>query len=67
MSVIHILNDGSTVNDISGRVVRLEDAGAIYQLLHKINTGNNNFKKTNICPPNSRGYDMGGGRLAQTV
>lgn len=40
MAVIHILNDGSTVKDISGRVVRLEDAGAIYQLIHKINTGN---------------------------
>lgn len=45
MSVIHIMNDGSVVKDISGRVVRLEDAGAIYQLLHKINTGKNNFKK----------------------
>lgn len=39
MSVIHILKDGSIVKDISGRVVRLEDAGAIYQLLHNINTG----------------------------
>ena len=39
MGVIHILKDGSRVKDISGRVVRLEEAGAIYQLLHNINTG----------------------------
>lgn len=39
MGVIHILKDGSIVNDINGRVVRFEDAGMIYQLIHKINTG----------------------------
>lgn len=39
MAVIHILSDGSTVKDISGRIVRPEDAGAIYKLIHKINTG----------------------------
>lgn len=56
MSVIHILKDGSTIKDITGRVVRLEDAGAIYQLLHNINTGRVDL-----------GKNKGGGRLAQTV
>ena len=35
--VIHILNDGSQVADITGRVVRLEDAGPVYSLIRKIN------------------------------
>lgn len=39
MGVIHILKDGSTVTDISGRVVKVEDAGAIYQLFNNINSG----------------------------
>lgn len=45
MSVIHILKDGSTVKDISGRVVGFKDAGAIYHLLHKINSGKNRMFK----------------------
>ena len=49
MSVIHILKDGSTVKDISGRVVRLEDAGAIYHLLHNINTGKNTTIKKEVA------------------
>ena len=38
MNIFHILKNGSVTNDISGRVVRLEDAETIYQLLHKLNT-----------------------------
>lgn len=37
MSVIHILKDGSIVEDIAGRVVKVEDAGPVYQLINKIN------------------------------
>jgi hypothetical protein len=45
MSVIHILKDGSVVKDITGHVVRVEDAGPLYQLIDSINRG---AKKKNI-------------------
>lgn len=34
MSVIHILRDGTRVNDITGRVVRVEDAEPLYRLVY---------------------------------
>lgn len=37
MGVIHILKDGSIVKDITGHVVRVEDAGPLYQLIDSIN------------------------------
>ena len=37
MAVIHILKDGSIVKDITGHVVRMEDAGPLYQLIDSIN------------------------------
>lgn len=37
MSVVHILKDGSIVKDITGHVVRVEDAGPLYQLIDSIN------------------------------
>ena len=37
MQVIHILKDGSEVKDITGRIVRLNDAGALYGLIREIN------------------------------
>lgn len=37
MAVIHILKDGSIVKDITGHVVRMEDASPLYQLIDKIN------------------------------
>lgn len=37
MRVIHILKDGSRVVDITGHVVRVEDAGPLYQLIDSIN------------------------------
>lgn len=37
MSVYHILKDGSRPTDITGHIVRLEDANPLYQLIHSIN------------------------------
>lgn len=37
MRVIHVLKDGSQVDDITGRVVKIDDAGALYGLIRKIN------------------------------
>ena len=37
MAVIHILKDGSIVKDITGHVVRMEDAGPLYDLIDSIN------------------------------
>lgn len=39
MGVVHILKDGSIVGDITGHVVRVEDAGPLYQLIDSINRG----------------------------
>ena len=50
MSVVHILKDGSIVKDISGRVVRLENAGAVYHLIHTINTGRAKLGKNTYRP-----------------
>lgn len=38
MRVIHILKDGSEVKDITGRVVKMEDAGTLYSLIREINS-----------------------------
>lgn len=35
--VKHILKDGTVLNDITGHVVKIEDAKAIYLLMNKIN------------------------------
>ena len=45
MAVFHILKDGSRPADITGRVVRLEDANPLYQLLHSINRKKSQAKK----------------------
>jgi hypothetical protein len=37
MRVIHILKDGSEVEDITGRVVKVDDAGTLYSLIREIN------------------------------
>lgn len=37
MSVIHILKDGSRVDDIKGHVIRLEDAELLYRFIHNVN------------------------------
>ena len=40
MSVYHILKDGSRPTDITGHIVRLEDANPLYQFIHSINRKN---------------------------
>lgn len=42
MRVIHILKDGSQIEDITGHVVKMEDAGLLYNLIHEINSKLNN-------------------------
>ena len=37
MAVIHILKDGSVLKDITGHVVKMEDASPLYQLIDSIN------------------------------
>lgn len=37
MRVVHILRDGSVVKDITGHVVRMEDARPLYNLIDRIN------------------------------
>ena len=37
MRVIHILKDGSEVEDITGRVVKMDEAGTLYNLIREIN------------------------------
>lgn len=37
MAVINILKDGSIREDLTGYIVRLEDAGPLYQLMDTIN------------------------------
>ena len=37
MAVIHILKDGSRLNDITNHVVKISDAGPVYQLIKDIN------------------------------
>lgn len=44
MAVIHILKDGTIVDDIAGKVVQPEDAGPLYQLIHTINKSKGGFK-----------------------
>ena len=43
MQVVHILRDGSIVEDITGHVVQVEDAEAVYRLIDSINRN----RKTN--------------------
>lgn len=37
MRVIHVLKDGSEVEDITGHVVRVKDAETLYSLIREIN------------------------------
>jgi hypothetical protein len=47
MRVIHILKDGSRVDDITGRVVRMEDAETLYKMIHAINNKSHQPKNVN--------------------
>lgn len=49
MGVIHILRDGSVVKDITGHVVRMEDARPLYDLIDRINrTGSEGNKEVKV-------------------
>ena len=37
MAVFHILRDGSQVDDITGHVVKMEDAEELYRFLYSVN------------------------------
>lgn len=37
MRIHHILKDGTRTDDISGHVVRIEDAESVYNLISKMN------------------------------
>ena len=37
MRVIHILKDGSRIDDITGHVVKMEDAETLYKMIRDIN------------------------------
>ena len=39
MAVIHILKDGTRVDSIRGRVVKIADAEPLYHMIHSINNG----------------------------
>ena len=45
MSVIHILKDGSRPTDITGHIVRLEDASPLYKFIHSVNQKKSRIKK----------------------
>ncbi len=49
MAVIHILKDGSTVEDITGRVVRVKDALPVYQMIGRINQRARVHKEKEKC------------------
>lgn len=53
MRVIHILKDGSEVDNITGRVVKMEDAGTLYSLIRKINS--KSIKKNRKLSADKRG------------
>ena len=37
MAIRHVLRDGTVLNDITGHVVKMEDAQVVYAILDKIN------------------------------
>ena len=48
MRVIHILKDGSQIKDITGRVVKMDDAAPLYNLIREINRKSNSQKIHNF-------------------
>lgn len=43
--VIHILKDGTRLDDIAGHIVRIRDAETVYKLMDSINRRVNNENK----------------------
>lgn len=37
--IIHILKDGTRLEDVSGHIVRIQDAETVYKLMDSINNG----------------------------
>lgn len=48
MNVIHIMRDGSTKKDITGHVVKLEDARMLYDFMTNLNRATKYKKRENI-------------------
>lgn len=46
MAVYHVLKDGSRPKDITGHVIRLEDADPLYRLLDSLNLKKTSKKNT---------------------
>ena len=47
MGVFHVLADGSRPTDITGHIVRLEDAPTFYQVMRNITRKANSEKQSN--------------------
>lgn len=45
--VYHVMKNGETLTDITGRVIKVEDAEPLYRFLHSINKKINLGKKNN--------------------
>lgn len=45
--IIHILKDGTRLEDISGHIVRIQEAETVYKLMDSINSGRANNEKSN--------------------
>jgi hypothetical protein len=43
MRVIHYLKDGSRIEDITGHVVKMEDAATLYNMIRELNRKNENI------------------------
>lgn len=50
MGVVHILKDGTRVDDITGHVVRMEDAENLYRMIRRINRKTNESRTDNREP-----------------
>lgn len=45
----HILKNGTELKDITGHVVKVEDAQAAYEILRSINEKKKNIKREQVC------------------
>ena len=45
--IIHILKDGTRVEDLTGHIVRIRDAEVVYKLMDSINRGGGKDVKQN--------------------
>lgn len=57
MNIMHVLADGSVIEDITDKVITLEDHADFYNLLDRLNHEKNHIKKSknfSIEEPGSR-------------